>query len=94
MVAVLSCWQRLATVIDYDRIAVLDAGRLVEFGAPAEMLDKGAFHCHNPHCLFTAISLSFPLPSGGHLAKLVEQTGPVMAAHLRTAAAAAQPTCG
>ena len=29
---------RLATVIDYDRIAVLDAGRLVEFGAPAQLL--------------------------------------------------------
>jgi ABC-type multidrug transport system fused ATPase/permease subunit len=29
---------RLATVIDYDRIAVLDNGRLVEFGQPAELL--------------------------------------------------------
>jgi ATP-binding cassette subfamily C (CFTR/MRP) protein 1 len=60
---------RLATVIDYDRIAVLDSGRLVEFGVPAELLE-----------------------TGGHLTRLVEQTGPVMAAHLRAAATAAQPT--
>ena len=60
---------RLATVIDYDRIAVLDSGRLVEFGVPAELLE-----------------------TGGHLTRLVEQTGPVMAAHLRAAGTAAQPT--
>ena len=29
---------RLATVIDYDKIAVLDTGRLVEYGPPAELL--------------------------------------------------------
>ena len=29
---------RLATVIDYDKIAVLDSGRLVEYGAPATLL--------------------------------------------------------
>lgn len=29
---------RLATVIDYDRIAVLDAGELVEYGQPATLL--------------------------------------------------------
>ena len=26
---------RLATIVDYDRLAVLEAGRLVEFGSPA-----------------------------------------------------------
>jgi ABC-type multidrug transport system fused ATPase/permease subunit len=29
---------RLATVIDYDKIAVLETGRLVEYGAPAALL--------------------------------------------------------
>jgi ABC-type multidrug transport system fused ATPase/permease subunit len=36
---------RISTIIDYDRIAVLDAGNLVEFGSPAELLaiNGGAF---------------------------------------------------
>lgn len=59
---------RLATVIDYDRIAVLETGRLAEYGAPAELLR---------------------IPDG-HLAKLVEQTGPTMATHLRRTAFAAE----
>ena len=50
---------------------MLDVGRLVEFGAPAALLD-----------------------AGGHLARLVEQTGTVMAKYLRTAAIAALPSCG
>ena len=58
---------RLATVIDYDRIAVLDNGRLVEFGQPAELLSDPT----------------------GQLTALVEQTGPTMASHLRSAAVAA-----
>ena len=32
----------LATVIDYDRIAVLDAGQLMEYGPPAELLRQPA----------------------------------------------------
>ena len=59
---------RLATVIDYDKIAVLDTGQLVEYGGPAELL-------RNP---------------SGHLAGLVDQTGPTMAAHLRRTALAAE----
>ncbi len=35
---------RLATVIDYDKIAVLDTGRLVEYGAPAELLRDPSGH--------------------------------------------------
>jgi ATP-binding cassette subfamily C (CFTR/MRP) protein 4 len=35
---------RLATIIDFDKIAVLDAGRIVEFGPPHELLlREGAF---------------------------------------------------
>ena len=59
---------RLATIIDYDKIAVLDTGRLVEYGAPAELLCDPA----------------------GHLTGLVDQTGPTMAAHLRSTAMAAE----
>ncbi|KAF5389764.1 hypothetical protein D9757_005974 [Collybiopsis confluens] len=35
---VITIAHRLQTVLDSDRIMVLDAGRLIEFGAPAEML--------------------------------------------------------
>lgn len=62
---------RLGTIIDYDKIAVLDTGRLVEYGAPAELL-----------CDPT-----------GHLTRLVDQTGPTMAAHLRRTAMADED-CG
>jgi ATP-binding cassette, subfamily C (CFTR/MRP), member 1 len=31
---------RLSSLRDFDRIAVLDAGRLVEYGAPAELLQR------------------------------------------------------
>eukprot|EP01051_Picozoa_sp_SAG22_P001187 SAG22_NODE_44_length_24912_cov_33.648894_18_plen_71_part_00 len=33
---------RLATIIDYDKVAVLDSGKLVEYGSPAELLDMPA----------------------------------------------------
>jgi ABC-type multidrug transport system fused ATPase/permease subunit len=36
---VLCIAHRLATIVDYDRIAVLDHGALVEFGAPAALVD-------------------------------------------------------
>ena len=32
---------RLGTIIDYDRIAVLENAQLVEFGPPAELLREG-----------------------------------------------------
>lgn len=32
---------RLGTIIDYDRVAVLEQSRLVEFGRPAELLAPG-----------------------------------------------------
>eukprot|EP01050_Picozoa_sp_SAG11_P004321 SAG11_NODE_274_length_11310_cov_4.717510_3_plen_131_part_00 len=35
---VLTIAHRLATIVDYDLVAVLDAGRLVEYGPPAELL--------------------------------------------------------
>ena len=35
---VITVAHRLDTVLGYDKIAVLGAGRLVEYGAPAELL--------------------------------------------------------
>lgn len=35
---------RLSSLIDFDRVAVLDGGRLVEFGSPAELLNEGSGH--------------------------------------------------
>lgn len=33
---------RLASLVDFDRVAVLDGGRLVEFGSPADLLKEGS----------------------------------------------------
>lgn len=36
---------RISTIINYDKIMVLDQGKLIEFGAPKELFDKGGiFH--------------------------------------------------
>ncbi|KAK8859863.1 multidrug resistance-associated [Apiospora arundinis] len=35
---------RLSSLIDFDKVAVLDNGRLVEFGPPAELLENPAGH--------------------------------------------------
>lgn len=32
---------RLNTLMDFDKIAVMDSGALMEFGSPAELLAKG-----------------------------------------------------
>ena len=37
---VLTIAHRLATIIDYDQIVVLEQGKLVEIGAPGELLEK------------------------------------------------------
>ena len=43
---VLTIAHRIRTVIDYDRIMVLDEGRIVEFARPARLLEKeeGVFY--------------------------------------------------
>lgn len=35
---------RLSSLVDFDRVAVLDGGKLVEFGSPAELLREGSGH--------------------------------------------------
>lgn len=35
---------RLSSLVDFDRVAVLDGGRLVEFGSPVELLKEGSGH--------------------------------------------------
>jgi ABC-type multidrug transport system fused ATPase/permease subunit len=37
---VLSIAHRLNTIVDYDKVLVMDAGRVAEFGSPAELLDN------------------------------------------------------
>ena len=64
---------RLATIIDYDRIAVLDQGRLVEYGAPADLLSESQAE--------RAAS-----GGGGAFAQLVDRAGGSMGAHLRAVA--------
>ncbi|KAF9077569.1 P-loop containing nucleoside triphosphate hydrolase protein, partial [Rhodocollybia butyracea] len=44
-VTLMTVAHRLATVMDFDRIMVLDEGRIAEFGSPAELLKEGGmFH--------------------------------------------------
>ena len=40
--SVITVAHRLATIMDYDRVLVLDNGRLVEFGPPAVLLENAA----------------------------------------------------
>lgn len=35
---------RLSSLVDFDRVVVLDGGRLVEFGNPTELLREGSGH--------------------------------------------------
>lgn len=35
---------RLSSLADFDRVAVLDKGKLVEFGSPAKLLREGSGH--------------------------------------------------
>ena len=55
---------RLATIIDYDKVVVLEKGELKQFGAPLALLDD----------------------TEGIFARLVEETGPAVSAHLHALA--------
>ncbi|CAG9819495.1 unnamed protein product [Phaedon cochleariae] len=55
---------RLNTIMDYDKVLVMEMGEAVEFAPPHELLQ---------------------IPEG-YFTKMVEQTGPVMEAHLRKVA--------
>lgn len=35
---------RMSSLLDFDRVAVLEGGRLVEFGAPSELLQDTSSH--------------------------------------------------
>lgn len=54
----------LATIIDYDKVVVLEKGRLKQFGSPLELLDD----------------------KDGIFARLVEENGAAVSAHLHAMA--------
>lgn len=50
---------RLSTIMDYDKIAVLDNGNIVEFGRPQELLNDGG-------SWFTALASAGDLVDGNN----------------------------
>ena len=60
--SVLTIAHRLNTIMDYDRIMVLDKGELREFDKPNELLKviEGLLDCVNfNHCYFAEFGLDF-----------------------------------
>ena len=94
---VLTVAHRLATIMDYDLIAVLDDGRVAEFGTPAELLglapaepskeDGGGVEGTGAGAGEGAGAGVGRRGGGGGgaglFAALVDETGPTLAKHLR-----------
>lgn len=40
---ILTIAHRINTIVDYDRIMVMDQGKIVEFGSPNELIDQKGF---------------------------------------------------
>jgi ABC-type multidrug transport system fused ATPase/permease subunit len=60
---VLTIAHRLNTIMDYDRVLVLDKGQVAEFGSPKELLD-------NPKGIFTSMVEATGPGSAEHLRKI------------------------
>ena len=78
---VLTIAHRLATIIDYDMVVVLEKGKLVEIGSPAQLLAEvpDESPTHNDGDAATLVRT-------GAFARLVMETGEGVAAHLRDVA--------
>jgi ABC-type multidrug transport system fused ATPase/permease subunit len=60
---VLTIAHRLNTIMDYDRVMVLDKGKVIEFDTPANLLD-------NPGSIFTSMVDATGPANAEHLRKI------------------------
>ena len=42
---VITIAHRLNTIADYDKVIVMDRGKVIEIGVPHELIEKGGFFC-------------------------------------------------
>jgi hypothetical protein len=76
---------RLHTVMQCDRVCVMDGGRVVEFGAPAELL-------HRPNgSLFADLVNETGPATAAYLRRLAEKSAPVMLSPSRAARSPSSP---